>query len=252
MPRFVLLALVLGLCLIVWLIASRPALIRGVADGMLVSPHRPDMAVRPAPQFGIIDARRSTVSIAVEHQPTPSRADVWYALYTTKDEQIPPARLIVLFAQARPHHEWHYDAPRPTGFELFKQKTTRHNNTEGELMLYAIRPEQDPWLAEGTTDDAPWSSGSLVCRWRFLLPLWRFAVMVEYREPLPAAALPPDADPAAMAAFEQRAYAAFDLLDARMEDPLPVPSANLPYPPQGISRTRLADMLGPVRANTEQ
>ena len=248
MSRLVLMAFTVGLCLFVWLIASRPALVRGVADAMLVSPHRPGVAVSPAPEFTLLDARRTNLAVTVEHQSTASSADVWYALYETAD-RTPPARLVTLFAQARPRYEWHYDDPRPAGVTVFKHKLSRHETMEGGVMLYAMAPEQDPWQTDAA--EVPWNSGSLVCRWRFHLPLWRFVIMVEYREPLPASDLPPDADPAALAAFELRAHRAFALLEDGKGQTLPVPSGNLPYPPPEFSRKKLGNTLGPVRVSAQ-
>lgn len=248
MSRFALVALIAGLCLIFWLISSRPALIRGVDGGMLVSPHRPDVAVKPAPTFNLIDARRANPAVEVEHQVTPSNADVWYALYATADVYTPPARLIVLFAQARPRYEWLYDAPRPKGADVLKHKLSQHDAMEGDIMLYTVTSDQDPWRAD--SEGISWSSGSLVCRWRFLFPMWRFVILVEYREQLQAGDLPPEANPAALAAFEVRAHKAFELLKASKEHPLPAPSQNLPYPPEGIAHVRLGTILGPVRAST--
>ena len=248
MSRFALMALAAGLCLIFWLITSRPALIRGVAEGMLVSPHRPGVAVRPAPEFSLRDARRASPAVAVEHQSMPSGADVWYALFETADRPS-PARMVALFAQAKPRYEWSYDDPRPTGVSVLKHTLSRHGDTEGGVMLYTMTPDQDPWHTG--SDEAPWTNGSLVCRWRFHIPLWRFVIMVEYREPLPASALPPDADPAALAAFELRASNAFTLLKTNKDQSLPAPSAKLPYPPQELCRTKLGKALGPVRSITQ-
>ena len=249
MSRIALVLLILGLCLTFWLISSRPALIRGVADGMLVSPHRPDVAVRPAQDFNLLEARRTNLAVTVEHQSVTSSADAWYALYATANGHMPPARLIALFAQARQRYEWHYDDPRPTGAAILKQKLSRHGEAEGSIMLYTMMPSQDPW--QDNFDNAPWPEESLVCRWRFHMPLWRFVVMVEYREPLPAGSLPPDADPAALAAFELRAYKSFALISADKEHALPAPSQNLPYPSKEFSRTRLSAALGPVRSTTQ-
>ena len=45
---------------------AKSGLIRGVADGMLVSPARPAVAVKPAADFASVDARRVDLSPSVQ------------------------------------------------------------------------------------------------------------------------------------------------------------------------------------------
>ena len=46
---------------------AKSGLIRGVADGMLVSPARPAVAVKPAADFASVDARRVDLSPSVQN-----------------------------------------------------------------------------------------------------------------------------------------------------------------------------------------
>ena len=81
---------------------AKSGLIRGVADGMLVSPARPAVAVKPAADFASVDARRVDLSPSVQNSMLQATSvQAVYALYNHEGPQAAPAHLAALLAVSR-------------------------------------------------------------------------------------------------------------------------------------------------------
>lgn len=221
---------------------AKGGLVRGMADGMLVSPSRPAVAVKPAADFAFVDARRADISPTVQGSMLPATSvQVVYALFGR--ETPVPARLVGLLAVSQKDETWPAD-PEP-GFSVIRHKAQDINGFSGVADTYVLKDHEDPW-SSGESD--AWAEGSLVRRFTSILWFHRAKLIVEYREPLPAPSeLPLEDNVPLLAAFEARALAAFTLLNG---DPkaggvqLPKPKEKLPYPPAGINRTALTEFVG--------
>ena len=78
---------------------AKSGLIRGVADGMLVSPARPAVAVKPAADFASVDARRVDLSPSVQNSMLQATSvQAVYALYNHEGPQAAPAHFVALLA----------------------------------------------------------------------------------------------------------------------------------------------------------
>lgn len=221
---------------------ARGGLIRGVAEGMLVSPARPALAVRPAPGFVLEDARRADLSPKVPNSLLQSTSvQVFYALYGA--EAPAPARVTALFAISQRDETW--PVQPEVGFPVLRHQRLDMDGFSGFADTYVLPTLDDPWHSEET---AAWAKGSLVRRFTFVLWFQRAKLIVEYREPLPVpAALPLEDDVPLLAAFEGRALASFRLLsgDAKKGGAeLPRPQERLPYPPASINRQALTAFVG--------
>ena len=64
---------------------AKSGLIRGVADGMLVSPARPAVAVKPAADFASVDARRCIYQLYFRTCQSNVRTDNIYSLCLMSD-----------------------------------------------------------------------------------------------------------------------------------------------------------------------
>lgn len=222
---------------------SGKGLIRGIADNMLVSPARPALAVRPAPDFRLVDARRLETSPSVQGSSLPSTSvQVLYSLHQrpeTSGQQ--PARLLSLIALVEMDGlRWPVqpETPPKTG-NLLRREAIRLYELDGTAETYQLADAADPWQS-GLQD--VWQQGSLVRRFTFLLHLQQAKLMVEYREPLPPSPLPLADNLPLLAAFEQRAEASFSLL----KEQLPKPEQRLSYPPDSVNRKALTSWVGPL------
>lgn len=86
---------------------AKSGLIRGVADGMLVSPARPAVAVKPAADFASVDARRVDLSPSVQNSMLQATSvQAVYALYNHEGPQAAPAHLAALLAVSQNDETW--------------------------------------------------------------------------------------------------------------------------------------------------
>ena len=77
---------------------AKSGLIRGVADGMLVSPARPAVAVKPAADFASVDARRVDLSPSVQNSMLQATSvQAVYALYVCCTDCAHRGHLLVNF-----------------------------------------------------------------------------------------------------------------------------------------------------------
>ena len=220
---------------------AKGGLIRGVADGMLVSPARPAVAVKPAADFASVDARRVDLSPSVQNgmlQATSVQAV--YAMYSRPQA---PAHLVALLAVSQNGETWPVE-PEP-GFPPIRHKKQDINGFSGFADTYVLDSKDDPWASD---EPGLWENGSLVRRFTFVLWFYKAKLIVEYREPLPAPSdMPLEDNIPLLAAFEARALEAFQLLNGDPKNggvELPRPKEKLPYPPAGINRQALTDFIG--------
>ena len=221
---------------------AKGGLVRGMADGMLVSPSRPAVAVKPAAGFDFVDARRADISPTVQGSMLPATSvQVFYALF--RHEAPVPARLAGLLAVSQKDETWPVEPE--LGFSAIRSRKQELNGFSGFADTYVLKDHEDPW-SSGESD--AWAEGSLVRRFTFILWFHRAKLIVEYREPLPAPSdLPREDNVPLLAAFEARALDAFTLVNG---DPkaggvqLPNPTEKLPYPPASINRTALTEFVG--------
>lgn len=232
--------LLIVLFLGVALVFRRAPLIRGTAGDVFVSPNRPAVAVAPGPGFRLSDARRADLSLRGESLLHPARGALWYALWVN---EAAPSRLMALICLLE--DPWRWPTGESSGFRELRSSRAQRADADLECTVatFVLSAAQDPWRAR--EEAAPWSNGSLTRRFTFRAWHSQAKLIVEYREPLPA--VRPEDDPAALSAFEARADVAFHLLRGSPKNPLPRPSANLPYPPEGVDRAELAAYLGETR-----
>jgi len=239
--------LIAFVAVILFLLFRQPPLIRGIADDMLVSPNRPDVGFLAAPGFRLTDAARADPMIPIRHSQAHTTALVWYALYSSENQS---ARMAAMFAEIAEPYFW---APspdkKPEGF--IRKRDLVRDGYEGTAMTFVLAPSQDPWREPD--ESAPWDAPCLTRRFVFPAFFLRFAIVVEYREPLIAnAEIPIEDNLPALAAFEKRADEAFTLIRATDTAPLPRPGKNLPYPPKNVERTQLAALLGEARTDSSR
>ena len=236
MRLFFALALIAAVsCAIIGCREQKP-LIRGVAENMLVSPNRPDIAVSPAASFTLVDAYRADPAIMPMNTNVLATTKLWCARYASSS---PEARLFAMFGEVDDPWTWH-PSPKSPAKLLRRRDNVVIAGFDGTAMTYILPAEHDPWRIG--PEPAPWNRGSLVWRFRFNAFFHHFTVLVEYREPLEDGI---ENDPAALAGFEKRAKSAFALLRGK-EGSLPRPTQNLPYPPRELKRSELGKTLGPV------
>ena len=241
MLRLLIPALLILLVLAMFLF-RRPALIRGIAEDLLVSPDRPAVAVEAGPGFALADARRADPALETESAQIRGTGALWYALWV--DDAV-PARLLGLLSVLE--DPWRWPVDETSGFHELRAARVQRAGLDGTAATFILPAARDPWKAQ--EESAPWDRGSLTRRFTFRLWHNQAKLLVEYREPLPDSATALRDDPQTLAAFEDRADLAFRLLRGSRAEPLPKPSKNLPYPPQGIDRSDLARYLGGVKRN---
>ena len=208
---------------------AKSGLIRGVADGMLVSPARPAVAVKPAADFASVDARRVDLSPSVQNSMLQATSvQAVYALYNHEGPQAAPAHLAALLAVSQNDETWPVEPE--LGFPAIRHKKQDIDGFSGFADTYVLDAKDDPW-ASG--EPAQWENGSLVRRFTFIL--WFYSDMpLEDNIPL-------------LTAFEARALESFRLLNSDPKNggvELPRPKEKLPYPPAGINRQALTDFIG--------
>ncbi len=217
-------------------------LIRGITQGMLVSPARPAIAVAPAAGFELVEAGQTVLSLPVQGSSLRSTSvALTYALY--RQTGTAPGQLRTLLGITDTDRtEW------PVQPDSIVPPIRRHSiNLDGQEAIaetFVLPEGKDPW-GEGNTH--LWHGGSLVRRCTFLLWFRRAKLLVEYHEPLPASPLPVADNLPLLAAFEQRSQAAFTL---HSKGPLPRPDTRPAYPPQTVSRQALTNYLGELRDHT--
>ena len=141
---------------------AKGGLIRGVADGMLVSPARPAVAVKPAADFASVDARRVDLSPSVQNgmlQATSVQAV--YALYSRPQA---PAHLVALLAVSQNGETWPVE-PEP-GFPPIRHRKQDINGFSGFADTYVLGSKDDPWASD---EPGLWENGRLVRRVTFHL-----------------------------------------------------------------------------------
>ncbi len=224
-------------CTILGCISGQKPLIRGVAENMLVSPNRPDVAVSPAASFTLVDAYRADPAVMPMNSNVGVTVKLWCARYVSSR---PEARLIAMFGEVGDPWTWH-PTPKSPGNLLHRKDNVITAGLEGTSMTYILPVERDPWRIG--PEPAPWNGNSLVCRFVFNAFFHYFTVLVEYREPLEDGI---ETNPVAIASFEKRAANAFALLRGTKEHPLPRVAQNLPYPPKELNRSELGKIFGPI------
>ena len=131
------------------------------------------------------------------------------------------------------------------GFPAIRHKKQDIGGFSGFADTYVLNPMNDPWACD---ESEAWENGSLVRRFTFILWFYKAKLMVEYREPLPAASdVPLEDDIPLLTAFEARALESFRLLNGDAKSggvELPRPKEKLPYPPAGINRQALTEFIG--------
>ena len=196
---------------------AKSGLIRGVADGMLVSPARPAVAVKPAADFASVDARRVDLSPSVQNS--------------------------MLLAVSQNDETWPVEPE--LGFPAIRHKKQDIDGFSGFADTYVLDAKDDPWASD---EPAQWENGSLVRRFTFILWFYKAKLIVEYREPLPAPSdMPLEDNIPLLTDFEARALESFRLLNGDPKNggvELPRPKEKLPYPPAGINRQALTDFIG--------
>lgn len=215
---------------------AKSGLIRGVADGMLVSPARPAVAVKPAADFASVDARRVDLSPSVQNSMLQATSvQAVYALYNHEDPQAAPAHLAALLAVSQNDETWPVEPE--LGFPAIRHKKQDIDGFSGFADTYVLDAKDDPWASD---EPAQWENGSLVRRFTFILWFYKAKLIVEYREPLPAPSdMPLEDNIPLLTAFEARALESFRLLNGDPKNggvELPRPKEKLPYPPAGINR----------------
>lgn len=189
---------------------AKSGLIRGVADGMLVSPARPAVAVKPAADFASVDARRVDLSPSVQNSMLQATSvQAVYALYNHEGPQAAPAHLAALLAVSQNDETWPVEPE--LGFPAIRHKKQDIDGFSGFADTYVLDAKDDPW-ASG--EPAQWENGSLVRRFTFILWFYKAKLIVEYREPLPAPSdMPLEDNIPLLTAFEARALESFRLLN---------------------------------------
>ena len=223
---------------------AKSGLIRGVADGMLVSPARPAVAVKPAADFASVDARRVDLSPSVQNSMLQATSvQAVYALYNHEGPQAAPAHLAALLAVSQNDETWPVEPE--LGFPAIRHKKQDIDGFSGFADTYVLDAKDDPWASD---EPAQWENGSLVRRFTFILWFYKAKLIVEYREPLPAPSdMPLEDNIPLLTAFEARALESFRLLNGDPKNgggELPRPKEKLPYPPAGINRQALTDFIG--------
>ena len=161
---------------------AKSGLIRGVADGMLVSPARPAVAVKPAADFASVDARRVDLSPSVQNSMLQATSvQAVYALYHHEGPQAAPAHLAALLAVSQNDETWPVEPE--LGFPAIRHKKQDIDGFSGFADTYVLDAKDDPWASD---EPAQWENGSLVRRFTFILWFYKAKLIVEYREPLPA------------------------------------------------------------------
>ena len=228
---------------IVFSILRGGGLIRGVADGLFVSPARPSVAVVPARGFELTDTARVVLSPRVQGSGLQSTSvPVTYALFRHEGEAGPGRLLVLLAISDTDRMEW---PVRPDAvFPSFRQRSVTIDGEEGIAETFVLPERSDPWRREASSVR---NGESLVRRFTFLLWFRKAKLIVEYREPLPSSSLPLEDNLPLLAAFEGRARDAFAL---RSGDGLARPDRQPPYPPESVSRRELTRYIGELWENS--
>ena len=189
---------------------AKSGLIRGVADGMLVSPARPAVAVKPAADFASVDARRVDLSPSVQNSMLQATSvQAVYALYNHEGPQAAPAHFVALLAVSQNDETWPVEPD--LGFPAIRHKKQDIDGFSGFADTYVLDAKDDPWASD---EPALWENGSLVRRFTFILWFYKAKLIVEYREPLPAPSdMPLEDNIPLLTAFEARALESFRLLN---------------------------------------
>ena len=272
------LAIAAVIAFLVFSLQKGKGLIRGVADGLLVSPARPAVAVVPLGDFRLLDAARAVLSPEVSGSATQnSSVHTVYALYggqAKPDEyaRTPALLLAVLAVNDTERTEWPIQPTLPV--KPFRQREIVVAGREGEASTFVLPEGKNPWRLEAyASSDADragqiaaasgsrnpgqipglaiWSGDCLVRRFDFQYRIHGARLFVEYREPVPSTGktgqyLPIEDNLPYLAGFEQRAAEAFSLREGKE---LPRPTARLPYPPKSFGQREMTRYLGELRWN---
>ena len=116
---------------------AKSGLIRGVADGMLVSPARPAVAVKPAADFASVDARRVDLSPSVQNSMLQATSvQAVYALYNHEGPQAAPAHLAALLAVSQNDETWPVEPE--LGFPAIRHKKQDIDGFSGFADTYVL------------------------------------------------------------------------------------------------------------------
>ena len=191
MARVLIPLLILAVAAVVVVARRGGGLVRGVADGMLVSPARPAVGVRPAPSFHLMQACRLEGTPPASAAPisAPPRALFWYALYehdNANHAEQGPAELVALLGMAESPYTWIAGdgAPGADG-EMEPERGLRRASRavmDGHTVFTAtfrVPPKANPW----PRSDGVWNMGCLARRFAFRLFQNKARLVVEYREP---------------------------------------------------------------------
>ena len=136
---------------------AKSGLIRGVADGMLVSPARPAVAVKPAADFASVDARRVDLSPSVQNSMLQATSvQAVYALYNHEGPQAAPAHFVALLAVSQNDETWPVEPE--LGFPAIRHKKQDIDGFSGFADTYVLDAKDDPWASD---EPALWENGSL-------------------------------------------------------------------------------------------
>lgn len=126
---------------------AKSGLIRGVADGMLVSPARPAVAVKPAADFASVDARRVDLSPSVQNSMLQATSvQAVYALYNHEGPQAAPAHLAALLAVSQNDETWPVEPE--LGFPAIRHKKQDIDGFSGFADTYVLDAKDDPWASD--------------------------------------------------------------------------------------------------------
>lgn len=260
-------ALLIALSVVILTACGKKPLQRGLIDSCFVSNARPVFALIPV--SGLKPVYSAVTDISPEGDSGFPQARAWFALYSGKNTAaavteagsngsaplpLPgeKARLAVILAEAADGtYRWDTDLNRDIT-PLYTHSQTLGPFT-AELASYILPANAPDPLNPCFTPGPQWEKGSLVRRFSTLPGTGEIKLIIEYREPLPAAlaqnAAPQSPVPLssdaqdAVDAFQRRALAAFELSTALPEGAI----STLESPAGEFSRSGLGRMAGLMR-----
>lgn len=227
----------LALCCFLWGCQEQQ---RGLHGEIFVSNGRPALAVTPDSGLHLWSAGWCDVAPDTRTSEQGS-AKVWYALYARDTQDtVQSGRLLVVLTEGQGKWSWPFELNAPR--EVLRKAQT----TQGKMTIYCetiLQPAAtDPWA---TAWDTRWDDGILVRRFRIFFMQRQVKLVLEYREPVATGRpLPVVMDMPLLAAFEERAEAAFTLSLRDDGASIPAVEQRLDLAPKTISRRQLASWLG--------
>lgn len=284
MPRFLIPVLVIIVAVVVFMFVRQKPLICGVAENMLVCPNRPSIAVKPAPSFFLIDARRADAVPPSTDGPMISEngnAELYYALYensqsstanlaneshdksgvsTTENNAYSsankkiPSKIVVLLGRIDTPYRWVNDAnaPAPKDDRLFpdlwREIHYTLKNHSVSAVTFIAQPNADPW-SKGTALGSENVGNSDAPLWKQGSLVRRFAFALFQDN---VRLVVEYHEPMAMLQPDLRQKLSdfekrAELAFDLLSENLPRPEKNLEYPPKNVSRKALAAYIGQIR-----